>query len=77
MVDVQLQRDLLQVHDDVGSVLRNIRDRSELMEDSLDLHGGDSRAFDRREQNATKGVADSGAKASLKRLSIKVTVRRR
>ena len=70
VVDVQLQRDLLQVQDDVGRVLDHAGNRRELVEHAVDLDRGDRGAFDRREQHAAKGVADRRAEAALERLRI-------
>jgi hypothetical protein len=46
VVHVELQRDLLQVHDDICGILRDIRNRSELMENAFNLDGGDRGPFD-------------------------------
>ena len=71
VVDVQLQRDLLQVEDDVGRILDDAGDRRELVEHTVDLHRGDGRAFNRGEQHAPQRVADGGAEAALERLRVK------
>ena len=70
MVDVQLQRNLLQVEDDVGRVLDHARNRRELVQHAVDLDGGDRRAFDRGEQHAPQRVADGRAEAALERLRV-------
>ena len=57
-VDVHLQRNLLQVQDDVGRVLDDARDRRELVQHAVDLDRRDRRAFNRRQQHAPQGVAD-------------------
>ncbi len=67
-VAVELERNLLQVEDDVGRILDDAGDRLELVQHALDLDGGDGRALDGREQRAAQRVADRGAEAALKRL---------
>jgi hypothetical protein len=74
MLAVQLERNLLQVQDDVGRVLYNAGDRLELVQHALDANGGDSSAFDRRKKGAAKRVADRRTEATLKRLSGKLAV---
>ena len=69
-VGVQLQRNLLQVEDDVGRVLDHAGNRRELVEHAVDLDRGDRRAFNRREQHAPQRVADGGAEAPLERLRV-------
>jgi hypothetical protein len=68
VVDVQLERQLLEVEDDVGGVLDDALDRRELVQHAVDLDGGDGRALDRRQQHAAHRVADGGAEAALERL---------
>ena len=41
------------------------------MQHAVDLHGGDRRAFDRRQQHAAERVADGGAETALERLRVK------
>ena len=69
-VDVHLQRNLLQVQDDVGRVLDHARDRRELVQHAVDLDRGHRRSLDRRQQHAPKRVADRGAEAALERLRV-------
>ena len=69
-VDVQLERNLLQVEDDVGRVLDHAGNRRELVQHAVDLDRGDRRAFDRGEQHAAQRVADRGAEAALERLRV-------
>jgi len=64
------QRQLLQVEDDVGGVLDHALDRRELVEHAVNLHGGDGRTFNRRQQHAAQGVADGGAEAALEGLRV-------
>ena len=70
VVDVQLQRNLLEVEDDVGRVLDHAGDRRELVQHAVDLDGGDRRAFDRGQQHAPQRVADGRAEAALERLRV-------
>ena len=70
LIGVQLERDLLEVEDDVGRVLDNPGNRRELVEHAVDLHRGHRRAFDRRQQHAPQGVADGGAEPPLERLGV-------
>jgi hypothetical protein len=70
VVDVQLQRNLLQVEDDVGGILDHAGDRRELVEHAVDLHRRDRRALNRGEQHAAKRVANRRAKAALERLRV-------
>ena len=58
-----LQRDLLQVEDDVGRVLDHAGDGRELVQHALDPDGGDGRALDRGEQHAPHRVPDGRAEA--------------
>ena len=70
VVDVQLQRNLLQVEDDVGRVLDHAGNRRELVEHAVDLDRGDRRALNRGEQHAPQRVADRRAEAALERLGV-------
>ena len=70
LIGVQLERDLLEVEDDVGRILDHARDRRELVEHAVDLHRGDRRAFNRRQQHAPQRVADGGAEPALERLRV-------
>ncbi len=63
-----LERNLLQVEDDVGGVFHHARDGAEFVLDAFDAHGGDGGAFDGAEQDAAQTVADGRAEAALKRL---------
>ena len=73
-VAVELERNLLEVQDDVGRVFNNAGDRLELVQHALDANGGNSGALDGREQGAAKGVADGGAKSALKGLRAELAV---
>ena len=67
-IAAQLERNLLQVQDDVGRVFDHAGNRLELVQHAFHLDGGDGRAFDRTQQHAAQGVADGGAEAAFKRL---------
>src|SRR5205807_305605 len=54
-----------------GRVLDHAGNRRELVEHAFNLHGGDRRAFNRREQDAPQRVADRRAEAALERLRVK------
>jgi hypothetical protein len=73
-VGVHLERDHLQVEDDVGRILDHALDGRELMQHAVDLHRGDGRAFDRRQQHAPHGVADRGAETAFERLGREAAV---
>ncbi len=70
IVDVQFQRNLLEIEDDVGRVLDDSGDRRELVEHPVDLDRGDRGALDRREQHAADGIADRRAEPALERLRV-------
>ena len=65
---VELERDLLEVQDDVGRVFNDAGDGLELVQHAFDADGGYGCAFDGGEQGAAKGVADGGTEAALKGL---------
>ncbi len=67
-IAAELERDLLQVQDDVGRILHHAGDGLELVQHALDLDGRDGGAFDRRQHDAAQRVADGGAKATFERL---------
>src|SRR5438874_10421241 len=58
---VQLEGNLLEVEDDIGSVLNHAGNGLELVQHAFDLDGGDGRAFDGRKQHTAKRVANGGA----------------
>ena len=64
----KLERNLLQVEDDVGRVLDHAGDRLEFVQHAFHLHRGDGRAFDRAQQHAPQGIAHGSAEAALKGL---------
>ena len=63
-----LERYLLQVQDDVGSVFDDARNGAEFVIHAFDADGGDGGAFDARKEHAAERVADSGAETALERL---------
>ena len=63
-----LERNLLQVQDDVGGVFDHAGDGAELVGHAFDAHGRDGRAFNRAQQHAAQAVADGGAESALERL---------
>ena len=69
-VGVQLQRNLLQVEDDVRCVLDHTGNRRELVQYTVDLYCSDCRTLNRGEQHATQRVADRGAEPSFERLGV-------
>src|SRR4051794_5171448 len=60
--------ELLEVEDDVGDVLADARQGRELVRDALDLDGRHRCALERREQDATQGVAERVAEAAVEGL---------
>ena len=74
---VQLERDLLEVEDDVRHVLDHALEGREFMEDAFDADGGDGRPFDRREKHAPERVTDRRTEAALERLGNETPVVRR
>jgi len=64
---------LLQSQDDVGHVFHHAGERGEFVVDAFDLDGSDSIAFERREKDATQGVADGSAVAGLQRTEFEGT----
>ena len=73
-VAVQLERNLLQVQDNVSCVFYNAGDRLEFVQHAFNLYGGYGSAFNGRQQHAPQRVADGGAEAALKRLGVKPAV---
>ena len=63
-----LERDLLQVEDDVGGVFDNAGDGAEFVVGAFDAHGGDGGSFDRAEEYAAESVTDGGAESPLEGL---------
>ncbi len=67
-LDLHLEGDALQIQDDVGHVLAHAGDRTELVQDVVDLHRGDRRALQRGHQHPSQGIAQRQAEAPLERL---------
>ena len=65
------EADLLKAQDDVGHILDHTGYGGELMVDTVDLHRGNSIAFERREKDATQSVADGSAITGLQRAEFK------
>ena len=72
-----LERNLLQVQDDVGGVFDNARDGAEFVIHAFDADRGDGGAFDARKQHAAQRIADGGTETALERLGgeLPVTLR--
>src|SRR5712692_1864514 len=70
----KLERNLLEVEDDIGGILHDAGDRLKFVQHAFDLDGGDGCALNRTEQHAPQSVADSGTEAALKRLCPKHAV---
>ena len=64
-VSHDLERNLLQVEDDIGGVFHHARNRAEFVLDAFDADGGDGRALDGAQQHAPQAVADGGAETAL------------
>ena len=76
MTHAHLDRDLLQIEDQVDRVLDHSRDRCELVQHAVDLDRRDGRPLDRGEQDAPQGVPDRGAEAPLEGLGPELPVGR-
>ena len=70
LIRVHLERNLLQVQDDVGRVLDHALNRRELVEHAFDLDGGHRGALDRRQQHAPQRVPDRRPEPALERLRV-------
>ncbi len=69
-----LELDSLQVENNIGHVFDYAGQRGELVLRAGDLHRGDCRAFERRQEHATKGISDRVAVAGLKWLGHKFCI---
>ena len=74
LVAVQLERQFLEVEDDLGHVLDDPGDGRELVQDVLDLDRGDGRARNRGQQDPTQGVPQGDPEPPLERLHDKLPV---
>jgi hypothetical protein len=63
-----LQRDLLDVEDDVGDVLADSGEARELVKHALDLDRGDGGALERGEEHPAQRVAERHPETALQRL---------
>ena len=68
-----LERNLLQVQDDVGGVFDNAGNGTELVRNSFDAHARNGRAFDGAQQHAAQAGADGGSESTLERLCRELT----
>src|SRR5690606_35848895 len=66
-LSVHAQGQLLDVQNDVDDILANAFQRRELVNNAVDLNGRDRRALKRRQQNATKRVAERHTETALER----------
>ena len=62
------QRDVLDVQEDVDDVFLHTFNRAVLMHNAVNLHFGDCRTRNGRQQNATQRVTQRVAKSTLHRL---------
>jgi hypothetical protein len=68
LVAVQLDRQTLEVEQQVGRIFDHARNRRELVQHAVDLDVRDRRARNGREQDAPQRVAERDAEAALERL---------
>src|SRR5690606_18271885 len=68
LVLFRAHHETLEVQDDVGDILLHAGNGGELVEHAVDADAGDSGARDRREQGATKRVAEGVPEARVERL---------
>ena len=73
LLRVQLDRNLLQVQDDIGCILHDTWNRGELMEHLVDLDARDRGTLDGRQEHPAQRVADRRPETALERLSIEPT----
>ncbi len=64
----KLERNLLQIQDDVGRILDYSGNRLELVQDTFDLHCRYGCAFDRTQQHAPQSIPDGRAETAFKGL---------
>ena len=70
-IAVQLERNLLEVEDDVSGVFNHALYGLELVQHALNLDRGDGSALDRGQQHAPQRIADRSAESALERLRLK------
>ena len=73
----RLQQHALQIEDDVRHVLRDARNRRELVAHALDLDRADRAALDGRKQHAAERIPDRAGVADFKRLGHESGIRPR
>src|SRR5215472_8587580 len=73
-LDVDLQGNLLEVQNNVGSVFHHAPNQRKLMHHALDANGGDRRAFNRGKQHPAERVSNRRPESALKRLGLKLAV---
>jgi hypothetical protein len=62
---MQAKGQLLDVQNDVDDVLPDALERRELMNDTVDLNGGDGRPLQGRQKDPAKAVTEGNAKTAL------------
>src|SRR5262249_5331582 len=67
-IGVELDRNLLQVEDDVGGVFDHAGDRREFVQNAFDFDGSNGRALNGAKERTTQRIAHGGAPTALKRL---------
>ncbi|MNY06042.1 hypothetical protein D3C86_1387820 [compost metagenome] len=68
IVTIHLDGDFLDVEHDIRHIFPNAGDGGEFVQDTVDLHGRNSGAAQRRQQNATQRVAEGEAETTFQRL---------
>ncbi len=63
-----LERNLLQVEDDVGGVFDHARNGAELVRNAFDAYARNGGALNRAQQHAAQAGADGGSESALERL---------
>src|SRR5206468_11225840 len=71
---IQFKGNLLQVQNDVSSILDDSRNRGKFMQNTFDLDCGDCSSFNRGQQDPSQGFANGCPKTTLKRLRGKLSV---
>ena len=76
VIDIELERNLLQVHDDICGIFRHVGDRSELVQNTLDLHGSNRSSLDGGQQDPAQRIPNGCAETSFEGLGKKMAVGR-
>ena len=71
---VDLDEQVLEVQDQLGAVFFDAANGRELVQDAVNLDGGDGRAGDGRQQDAPQGIPQGHAVAALQRLDDELAV---